>query len=426
MNFSQGFFDSTVDAHGDVRLRDPMRLRGYINFRLLFWPNIYFTDATVNNNRILRDLMFENKDGLSGRYPFLPHDYNKLLKNKVIKIAVRSSLNDETFSSDLRKLQFNGQNLSLPDDEYTKQIENIISPDVIIRYDLNDVSRLFSDKVRKCLANSSNWIKPADEELQKLCERLYDEYQGCQLMKFNDLLDSVREYGYDQDDFMYKKIRTQLSECYKNNVPEILGLNNQHILRAPEPEIIDGRMNDIEMIYYSDENETVPVHFDIESLAYLPSGRILEILEMNSRKTFIEKLNRFVDRDRVGYNDVYTEFEKYITDLNMLCKDYFGSMRNKNNFFESCFHKMKSIKMKVFESSVYPVITYSISEAFEHLQLIADERWKPIEEIVKIFGIFILPAINMKKLSWEFDDGQKKLFAELANRSVVTTSQKID
>ena len=82
--------------------------------------------------------------------------------------------------------------------------------------------------------------------------------------------------------------------------------------------------------------------------------------------------------------------------------------------------------MKVFESSVYPVITYSISEAFEHLQLIADERWKPIEEIVKIFGIFILPAINMKKLSWEFDDGQKKLFAELANRSVVTTSQKID
>lgn len=422
MDFNQGFFDSTIDAHGRIELRDAVRLRGYINFRLLFWPHVYFTDATINNHKILRDLMFENTlEVKSDHNRWLPRDYGELLENKVIKIAVRDSLNPH-FSSELRQLQKNAKNLSLPDESYTRKIDNLIKDDAITQYSLEEVSRLFSSKVKTLLRKNSNDKNKADQ-IKTVYKKLNEKYKNEEKIDFNQILEYLVRTGYQPESSIYKELKSVISECYNNNVPTILKINNQHIFQSMET-IRDREDDKIRVEWQNENGECIPTYFNILALAYLPSSRLMEIFHISERQKFIDCLASYTASDGYyDYNDVCSAFERYIEEINRIFKDYFDIMAKggRFDFWKGGVEKLHNIKLKILTNPVTPIISYSLQKAVD---ILADDKILAALELANIFNIFVMP--HLKVDSTLFLTGEKKkLFVSLKNKSVITSGEPV-
>lgn len=414
MDFEQGFFDSTVDAHGDRRLMDPMRLRGYINFRLLFWPQVYFTDATINNNMILRDLMFEDRDQdrLQYKYyPKLPRDYHNLFEKRIIKVAVRSDLDAANFSSQLRERQRENQNLSLPDENYVRRIDQLLDSNAVIIYEIDEVSRLFSEKVKNYLQLEAR--ESGFPERKNVCTNLYSEYRDVERLNFNELLDSVKRSGYHEETDIYKDLKDSISQCYNNNVPESLKLNNQEFMLS-DKFMIDRRENQI--IVNHPLNETIPVRFDIQSLAYLPSEQLSEILNLTERQSFMNQLDLYANQREINYNDLCSTLSTYSEAISNLIGEYYKTINTHHGILTTGLQRTGKLAMRIAEHPMTPIISYTLGRLTEGAGIIPAEMMDAISEVRELFGIFITPWLK----SIQFQSRDDKLFKILKNRSVIT------
>ena len=360
VDYKKGYFDAVTDAHGIVGMRNDLpiedrqfALRAYINYRLLFWREMYFTDAAINNNTNLRFLMFEDKAIQNNKYPLLPRDYNKLLSNNIFKIAVRDSLTPGSHAKELYKLQKRNKYTDIPNESYVEAIDGMVqeklktSQTIIMPFCTKKVSLLFSNKVKIYLQHQTI----NDLELNFVKLMLWSHYKDYELINFNGLLTNLVLKGYNLNSRVYKIIKSDISMYYNSNVPETLGLNYETSIKSLTPGESFGRhlptMERCEV-----ENRIPFVNaFNADLLAYIPSDIIIQSLNLSQRYKFIKKLNDTITGDNKDIDILSAAFESYVKQLDLLFKDSFSNL-SWNILASIKTEENKNIFIKLHESQV--------------------------------------------------------------------------
>jgi len=437
----KGFYDSTLDPHGVLmNISEEGRcrfLRAYINARLLFFPQLYLTDATINNNGALRQLI------LSNERQDIVCDYEELIKEGSIIATVRDKLPLENFSSELRKIQERNKHTNLPSEEYTRKIDNLFNEKYgnIIEFKLEDVSKRFTDKV-KCfleddysinyaindrmqMSNVNNWDQTGNlngllKNSNIVRVKLLEEINWAQTVDLNGLLTKIENYGYKKEYLVYELFKTKLSECYNNNIPESLNLNYQTMVS--------------ELLLNIDEHESVFKHevpqryvYNIDCLANLPSKALIEAKNLPQRDKFNAEFNKYQIGNTKSENALFSSFENYIKEL-----DYFI----KNNLTEAIKTEMKNHEERLIEirNKTYKrldgITDFSILIGLiSSLSFVSDEIPKDVPAIIAISSL-IAKKGGRKIIDNIFDEKikcKKELFGnkafEFSHKSVIMSAK---
>jgi hypothetical protein len=413
MNIKDGFFDSVLDAHGlpifDTEDDLHYFMRGYINFRLLFWPSIYFTDSTINNNKALRYLMFKTKEN-NIKYPYLPRDYGVLLSEGVFNVAVRDSLTPLNFSYELWKSQKSNKYSDIPREDYTTSIANAISNKTVIKkFSISKVSELFATKAKHFLEISLT--ETATTDFYNVCMQLYNNIQTKENLDFNGLLSTVVNYGYDRESCVYKKIKTGLAECYKNNIPKVLNLNTQYCFDQCAYNLEDGYSE----MFTSEQLFLYDYAFDTEFLAYLPSSQIVEALKLSERAKFVTMFNGILGGNTIDRDDIYEKLERYIRQLDRLFKDYY-LFTMKKELFPIKKKKDKRFAIKLYENNISRIIQLAL--------ITGTSMVDPVAGLLAgagqlILDQFIIPNFDASENLAQYKLEAAQLFGLLSERSVI-------
>jgi hypothetical protein len=309
VTIDKGFYDSTVDPHDpcgilmtikDINERSRF-LRAYINARLLFFPKIFLTDATINNSSVLRRLIFSKEK----QFDF-PCDYDKLIKDGSIVAIIRDNLPPEKFSSELTKRQSGNKYTDLPSKKYAKKIDELFNPqnNNIQKFELKEASKLFTDKIKEFLNNEySARDSSINSDVNIVRLKLLNEIDYEQVVNLNGLFAKIDEHCHKESN-INKIFKEEFSERYKYNIPELLELNYQRMVKP----LFETPM--YEQIFEYEIPQTYV--FNYYSLANLPSEAITEARELPEYKNFYNELNKH-QQDQT--TDLIPTFEQYIKEL---------------------------------------------------------------------------------------------------------------
>jgi hypothetical protein len=317
MDAGRGFFDGTIDAHGELMsVPEPDRcryLRAYMNARLLFFPRVYLTDATINNSPAFRQLVIPRKRSRLLRQSHdLPCDYAELVEKGVIAAVVRDDVPPETFSSALRGRQKKNANSDIPSPNYCSAIEELFSsPDAsVTQFHLDDVARLFTRKVGEVLKRDLR-----NREANRIRATLANDVASVSTVTLNELLTLIGELGHKQGSPIYEQFKHLFGLCYTDNVPQSLMLSYQTIVGSRHSRSLDIPVTE----------HRVPQRYvlDVDCLAYLPSSELTKAMELDERDTFVSALRLFHSQPASGTDDLIGALEAYVRTLNEFFRDYY-------------------------------------------------------------------------------------------------------
>jgi hypothetical protein len=404
VNIGEGFFDSTIDAHGKL-MSCPAEercafLRAYMNARLLFFPKVYLTDATINNNGAFRQLIMPEKgNGYLGGNLDLPCDYAELVKAGVIVAAIRDDVPRDAFSAILLDRQKNHGHSDLPPRRYTEVVQELFSAPkaVVAQFNLNDVAALFENKAKSFLRQTY----ADDKNIDRLRVRLADELETMPKVDFNGLLTRLEQFGVDKDSFFYKVFKEEFSKCYNNNVPQSLNLNYQAIVGGEQY-----KNNNIPVFEYGVSQRYV---FDTECLAYLPSKELLNALTLSERYKFVRQFGLYQSGEAASGDALITAYERYVRQL--------------DRFFSDCFTRaaltaiqerpQRPLYIKVLNSTAMQLITIGLGM----IPVLGNAI-----NLTSLASLFFVSRQEKKEKDRELFE---KRLANLAQRSVIIAKEGI-
>ena len=422
IDFKKGYFDSSTDAHSIANLSSRIEsknnmaiLRAYINFRLLFWSKMYFTDASINNNPALRHLMFDDKIVPDHSCINLPRDYYKLLSHSVFKIAVRNTLSIGSHSRELFHLQQLNKHTNLPSEAYSEAIDNIVrdrhscGKSVAVSYCLESVGLLFATKVKNYLRNEEQ----ENPELNQAKAALYRHFSRAESINFNDILTKLVDNGYAEGSAIYAKIRLAISSYYNTNVPEVLDLNYETSISGLAPNTVIGKYIPTIDTDTSENSIRFNYAFDPELLAYLPSEVMLEALALSQRYKFVTKLNEAANSQKPDIDMLSESLESFVKQLDLLIK---------NSYSKATFNALKLISPISKQNFTIRIYESRLSRG---IQLVLG--FIPIvgyisSTLVYFLDQFVIPKIDLTKMDAQQKLNNAQFYQNLSEKSIIVRS----
>ncbi|MGE4484452.1 MAG: hypothetical protein AB7C97_04955 [Oscillospiraceae bacterium] len=419
IDFKKGYFDAVADAHGILGLTSTLTpedktvaLRAYINFRLLFWREMYFTDASINNNPTLRYLMFEDRTANSSKYPLLPRDYNKLLSGGVFKIAVRDSLPIGSHARELYNLQRENKYTDIPSQAYSEAIDGIVldslgsETNIVTPFPVKEVSLLFSKKVKEYLRHEAQ----AYPVLNKAKTMLYNYFSETEVINYNELLTRLASKGYAPNSEIYNRVKSDVSTYYNTSVPEILRLNYETSVKSLVPGEVLGEYIPTADQKTKENHISFNYAFNAEVLAYMPSDVMLAALSLSQRYKFIKILNDTVTGQNIDIDVLSAAYESYVKQLDSLFKNTYGGISSQ---------LLKLIKNEKNKNLIIRIYENKYSKGIQLLLGFVPYFGCFSSTLFYLLDQFIIPKIDLTKI-----DAQQKLqnaqfYQQLSEKSII-------
>lgn len=389
METNNSIFDSITNSEDEMikiahikKEQACLYLRAYIIIRLLFFHEFVISDSSINLNRALRTLILEHEG--NGFYDLskLPEaDFGKLIESGSIKLAARESCRGN-FSDRLREIQSDKKRVDLPSEKYTNYIDGICSEENIYWWNEEQVSKMFTKKIRKKL--ETPFSDNINLYLRELSNRLSDKEILTYNIVKNEALKKYRETSEE-----YQIVRSLLRESYDYNIPEVLNLDYFKFFDSP-PQLVKQQDFEINLV---GEYE-IGYSFNAYAFALFPADYLKIAWNskeyVNYEQTMIQYLNSSVD-----FSHFLASLDNYLNLLNDMTVPLYKYK------YEPTNNKSKSIPVRIreYKNGTCPaaLVVDIAQKGYDMASTISDIVQNPILNGLKFVVTNVFPNMILKK-----------------------------
>lgn len=340
-------FDPITNSEDEMLLRAgirdrvyaPMYLRAYIMASLCIEPQFVVSDSAANLNKAFRTLV-DIREGEGYNLNYLPKsDFEWLISEGHIRFAARDKYKGN-FSEGLREAQKKMKRVDQPSERYTKRLDEICSNDRVYWFDLEEISKKFTENFQKGIEEAL--IDPGITLRREwLIEQLMDRLADQETYDYKGIKSILLEYVYEREED-YQAIRKIMRQAYEYNVPEYLGLD--YYMPSSDAKILSKQNGRLEL----SREEGIKVDFacNVYGFAALPAKRLENIWASSEYEAFQKQLDAF--RNNAIDLEKYLEtLSRYLQVINEWVEDEFTQRYYKNVPYEK--GKVSSIPIKVYQ-----------------------------------------------------------------------------
>lgn len=408
MNMNNALFDPITNSEDEMILRTGIPrqkactyLRAYIMASLCFNRQFVISDSSLNLNRAFRTLI-DYDEGADYDLEDLPidADFSWLIQNGHISFAARDNCRGN-FSDALRIFPKSMKGVDLPGEKYTDTISQICSDKYVYWYNLDEISRKFTNNFKNHLDYELYQNYNTLPEYQTVLRELIHIFSDEEIITYNKVK-SVLLKKYNEKDERYQYIRSLLRKSYDYNIPDILKLDYRMSFNNIKP--TRNQQWRLELKCMDEINENLI--FDVYGLAKLPVSHLTYIWESSEYKNWEKKVSDF--REGIIDLDEYTEvLKKYLLKISDVVRDIY----HRTNIYVQTDNNSSSLKKNIAtlqyvgDSNTLLVITKVLCDAWNVGRSIQGlDILTPIDIISKVLPNLIQKSVDFPEPPKEIKD----------------------
>lgn len=400
-------FDPITNSEDEMLLRAkihksyaPTYLRAYIMASLCIEPQFVLSDSAANLNRAFRTLV-DVREAKGYNLNYLPKaDFNWLISEGHIRFAARDKYRG-CFSDGLRKAQKDMKTVDQPSEQYTKHLDEICSDSQVYWFNLENVSRMFTNNFREGIEAElgSPDLPPRREwAIRQLMDQLADR----ETYKYGDIKPLLLKY-LNKGEEDYRAIRKIMRQAYEYNVPNELGLDYNMYMPSRNSETLLRRGGRLELVQELSWEESIRVDFacSVHGFAALRAKSLKYIWASSEYEAFQRQLRAFRN-GTVNLNEYLQTLSRYLQVINECVADDFTQKYYdyKNDLYEKRKPSNLWIKVRQYNKGDEPlaVVVKAMEDAWNMGSIVKDILMgSPVSPIVGL--IFKLLSTYARKKS---------------------------